>query len=148
MSLCYFSPPCCKCACMRLKHHTKYVLLCLQTFSITDPVVQRQEIDGVCLFFVMVGVVSFFTQMLQVQFALTRALASTLLTYTPCLCSRIRESHKRPTSFWQMNTFWGWKIFLQWSCSSNKPLVLNARVKIMNIFGIISINYHFIVTKL
>uniref|UniRef100_A0A674NB95 Bile salt export pump n=1 Tax=Takifugu rubripes TaxID=31033 RepID=A0A674NB95_TAKRU len=37
----------------------------LATFSITDPVVQRREIDGVCLFFVMVGVVSFFTQMLQ-----------------------------------------------------------------------------------
>lgn len=102
MSLCYFSPPCCKCACMRLKHRTKYVLhgsLCLQTFSITDPVVQRREIDDVCLFFVMVGVVSFFTQMLQVEFALTRAIASMLLTYTPCLCSRIRKSHKRPTSF-------------------------------------------------
>lgn len=38
----------------------------LQTFSITDPDVQRREIDSVCLFFVMVGVVSFFTQMLQV----------------------------------------------------------------------------------
>uniref|UniRef100_A0A8C4HED8 Bile salt export pump n=1 Tax=Dicentrarchus labrax TaxID=13489 RepID=A0A8C4HED8_DICLA len=30
-----------------------------------DPVAQRKEIDGICLFFVMVGVVSFFTQMLQ-----------------------------------------------------------------------------------
>lgn len=38
----------------------------LQTFSITDSDVQRREIDSVCLFFVMVGVVSFFTQMLQV----------------------------------------------------------------------------------
>ncbi|XP_075873682.1 bile salt export pump-like [Nelusetta ayraudi] len=37
----------------------------LATFSITDPDVQRREIDSVCLFFVMVGVVSFFTQMLQ-----------------------------------------------------------------------------------
>ncbi|KAI3365800.1 hypothetical protein L3Q82_000800 [Scortum barcoo] len=37
----------------------------LATFSITDPVVQRREIDSICLFFVMVGVVSFFTQMLQ-----------------------------------------------------------------------------------
>nr|XP_029135368.1 bile salt export pump-like [Labrus bergylta] len=37
----------------------------LATFSVTDPVVQRREIDGICLFFVMVGVVSFFTQMLQ-----------------------------------------------------------------------------------
>uniref|UniRef100_A0A3Q3VVZ1 Bile salt export pump n=1 Tax=Mola mola TaxID=94237 RepID=A0A3Q3VVZ1_MOLML len=37
----------------------------LATFSITDPVVQRREIDGVCMFFVLVGVVSFFTQMLQ-----------------------------------------------------------------------------------
>ncbi|XP_076580220.1 bile salt export pump isoform X1 [Chaetodon auriga] len=37
----------------------------LATFSITDPVVQRRQIDGVCLFFVIVGVVSFFTQMLQ-----------------------------------------------------------------------------------
>ncbi|KAK2856759.1 hypothetical protein Q5P01_005494 [Channa striata] len=37
----------------------------LATFSIADPVAQRNEIDSVCLFFVMVGVVSFFTQMLQ-----------------------------------------------------------------------------------
>ncbi|TNN61547.1 Bile salt export pump [Liparis tanakae] len=37
----------------------------LATFSIIDPVLQRKEIDGICLFFVMVGVVSFFTQMLQ-----------------------------------------------------------------------------------
>ncbi|XP_070813730.1 bile salt export pump [Chaetodon trifascialis] len=37
----------------------------LATFSITDPAVQRRQIDGICLFFVMVGVVSFFTQMLQ-----------------------------------------------------------------------------------
>ncbi|KAM6893167.1 bile salt export pump isoform 2-T3 [Lycodopsis pacificus] len=37
----------------------------LATFSITDPAVQRKEIDGICLFFVMIGVVSFFTQMLQ-----------------------------------------------------------------------------------
>ncbi|XP_060888922.1 bile salt export pump-like [Labrus mixtus] len=37
----------------------------LATFSVTDPAVQRREIDGICLFFVMVGVVSFFTQMLQ-----------------------------------------------------------------------------------
>ncbi|XP_074483183.1 bile salt export pump isoform X2 [Sebastes fasciatus] len=37
----------------------------LATFSVTDPVAQRKEIDGICVFFVMVGVVSFFTQMLQ-----------------------------------------------------------------------------------
>ncbi|XP_038572718.1 bile salt export pump isoform X2 [Micropterus salmoides] len=37
----------------------------LATFSITDPVAQRTEIDNICLFFVMVGVASFFTQMLQ-----------------------------------------------------------------------------------
>ncbi|XP_039997875.1 bile salt export pump-like isoform X2 [Xiphias gladius] len=37
----------------------------LATFSVTDPVAQREEIDSICLFFVMVGVVSFFTQMLQ-----------------------------------------------------------------------------------
>ncbi|XP_068165354.1 bile salt export pump-like [Antennarius striatus] len=37
----------------------------LATFSITDTAVQRKEIDSICLFFVMVGVVSFFTQMLQ-----------------------------------------------------------------------------------
>ncbi|KAK5847663.1 hypothetical protein PBY51_016773 [Eleginops maclovinus] len=37
----------------------------LATFSLTDPVAQRNEIDGICIFFVMVGVVSFFTQMLQ-----------------------------------------------------------------------------------
>ncbi|KAF3857357.1 hypothetical protein F7725_009216 [Dissostichus mawsoni] len=43
----------------------------LATFSLTDPVAQRKEIDGICVFFVMVGVVSFFTQMLQL---LTRRL--------------------------------------------------------------------------
>uniref|UniRef100_A0A672ZV25 Bile salt export pump n=1 Tax=Sphaeramia orbicularis TaxID=375764 RepID=A0A672ZV25_9TELE len=37
----------------------------LATFSLTDPVVQRRDIDSICLFFVVVGVVSFFTQMLQ-----------------------------------------------------------------------------------
>ncbi|AWO95573.1 putative bile salt export pump-like isoform 2 [Scophthalmus maximus] len=37
----------------------------LATFSLTDPEVQKKEINGICLFFVMVGVVSFFTQMLQ-----------------------------------------------------------------------------------
>ncbi|XP_047432399.1 bile salt export pump-like [Mugil cephalus] len=37
----------------------------LATFSITDPGVQRREIDSICVFFVMVGVISFFTQMLQ-----------------------------------------------------------------------------------
>lgn len=41
-----------------------------QTFSVTDPVTQRKEIDSICLFFVMVGVVSFFTQMLQVESSL------------------------------------------------------------------------------
>uniref|UniRef100_A0AAQ4QN81 Bile salt export pump n=1 Tax=Gasterosteus aculeatus aculeatus TaxID=481459 RepID=A0AAQ4QN81_GASAC len=35
------------------------------TFSITDSEAQRKEIDSICLFFVMIGVVSFFTQMLQ-----------------------------------------------------------------------------------
>ncbi|XP_039649298.1 bile salt export pump [Perca fluviatilis] len=37
----------------------------LATFSVTDPVAQRKEIDSICLFFVVIGVVSFFTQMLQ-----------------------------------------------------------------------------------
>ncbi|XP_042260897.1 bile salt export pump-like isoform X2 [Thunnus maccoyii] len=37
----------------------------LATFSVTDPVAQRKEIDSICLFFVMVGVVSFVTHMLQ-----------------------------------------------------------------------------------
>ncbi|XP_029941978.1 bile salt export pump-like isoform X2 [Salarias fasciatus] len=37
----------------------------LATFSITDPDVQTREINNICTFFVMVGVVSFFTQMLQ-----------------------------------------------------------------------------------
>ncbi|XP_061745307.1 bile salt export pump [Nerophis ophidion] len=37
----------------------------LATFSLTDEVAQRKEIDSICLFFVMVGVISFFTQMLQ-----------------------------------------------------------------------------------
>ncbi|XP_034072938.1 bile salt export pump [Gymnodraco acuticeps] len=37
----------------------------LATFSLTDTVAQRKEINGICVFFVMVGVVSFFTQILQ-----------------------------------------------------------------------------------
>ncbi|CAN9498350.1 unnamed protein product [Ophioblennius macclurei] len=37
----------------------------LATFSITDIDVQTREINNICTFFVMVGVVSFFTQMLQ-----------------------------------------------------------------------------------
>uniref|UniRef100_A0A6Q2XFI1 Bile salt export pump n=1 Tax=Esox lucius TaxID=8010 RepID=A0A6Q2XFI1_ESOLU len=37
----------------------------LATFSIPDPEVQRKEIDGICVFFVLVGVISFMTQMLQ-----------------------------------------------------------------------------------
>ncbi|XP_056156884.1 bile salt export pump-like [Lampris incognitus] len=37
----------------------------LATFTISDPVAQRKEIDGICLFFVIVGLTSFFTQMLQ-----------------------------------------------------------------------------------
>uniref|UniRef100_A0A3B3D028 Bile salt export pump n=1 Tax=Oryzias melastigma TaxID=30732 RepID=A0A3B3D028_ORYME len=37
----------------------------LATFSVPDPVAQRKEINGICIFFAMVGVVSFFTQMLQ-----------------------------------------------------------------------------------
>ncbi|KAI7795493.1 putative bile salt export pump, partial [Triplophysa rosa] len=37
----------------------------LATFSMPDPVEQKREINGICLFFVLVGVISFFTQMLQ-----------------------------------------------------------------------------------
>ncbi|KAM6945832.1 bile salt export pump [Aplochiton taeniatus] len=37
----------------------------LATFSVSDPEAQRKEIDGICLFFVVVGLVSFATQMLQ-----------------------------------------------------------------------------------
>ncbi|XP_026862717.2 bile salt export pump [Electrophorus electricus] len=37
----------------------------LATFSMPDPVAQRREINGICLFFVLVGGISFFTQMLQ-----------------------------------------------------------------------------------
>ncbi|KAM3857136.1 bile salt export pump [Diretmus argenteus] len=36
----------------------------LATFSISDPVAQRKEIDAICLLFVVVGVMTFFTQML------------------------------------------------------------------------------------
>uniref|UniRef100_A0A4W5MM91 Bile salt export pump n=1 Tax=Hucho hucho TaxID=62062 RepID=A0A4W5MM91_9TELE len=35
------------------------------TFSIPDPEAQRREINGICMFFVLVGVTSFITQMLQ-----------------------------------------------------------------------------------
>uniref|UniRef100_A0A8C5D596 Bile salt export pump n=1 Tax=Gouania willdenowi TaxID=441366 RepID=A0A8C5D596_GOUWI len=37
----------------------------LATFSVTEAAAQRREIDSICLFFVMIGVISFFTQMLQ-----------------------------------------------------------------------------------
>ncbi|XP_048842261.1 bile salt export pump-like isoform X2 [Brienomyrus brachyistius] len=37
----------------------------LSTFSMSDSVAQRKEIDGICLFFALVGLVSFFTQLLQ-----------------------------------------------------------------------------------
>ncbi|XP_072241207.1 bile salt export pump [Leuresthes tenuis] len=37
----------------------------LATFSIEDSATQRREIDAICVFFVFVGVISFFTQMLQ-----------------------------------------------------------------------------------
>ncbi|KAK0147330.1 Bile salt export pump [Merluccius polli] len=37
----------------------------LATFSIQDPVAQKREIDNICLFFVVVGLITFFTQMLQ-----------------------------------------------------------------------------------
>lgn len=60
-----------------------WLSLCVQTFSITDPDIQRREIDSICLFFVMIGVVSFVTQMLQVQSALTRLIASGLLPVPP-----------------------------------------------------------------
>uniref|UniRef100_A0A8K9VGW6 Bile salt export pump n=1 Tax=Oncorhynchus mykiss TaxID=8022 RepID=A0A8K9VGW6_ONCMY len=36
-----------------------------RTFSIPDPEAQRREINGICMFFVLVGVTSFITQMLQ-----------------------------------------------------------------------------------
>ncbi|KAL6469235.1 hypothetical protein MHYP_G00227590 [Metynnis hypsauchen] len=37
----------------------------LATFSMSDPVAQRREINGICMFFVIVGLITFFTQMLQ-----------------------------------------------------------------------------------
>ncbi|KAK1165701.1 bile salt export pump-like isoform X1 [Acipenser oxyrinchus oxyrinchus] len=37
----------------------------LGTFSIPDKEEQRREIDGICLFFVLIGIISFFTQLLQ-----------------------------------------------------------------------------------
>uniref|UniRef100_A0A8C9SG41 Bile salt export pump n=1 Tax=Scleropages formosus TaxID=113540 RepID=A0A8C9SG41_SCLFO len=37
----------------------------LATFSMPDPETQRQEIDGICLLFVIIGVVSLFMQILQ-----------------------------------------------------------------------------------
>ncbi|XP_041116243.1 bile salt export pump-like [Polyodon spathula] len=37
----------------------------LGTFSIPDKEEQRREIDGICLLFVLVGIISFFTQLLQ-----------------------------------------------------------------------------------
>ncbi|KAJ8405347.1 hypothetical protein AAFF_G00318200 [Aldrovandia affinis] len=37
----------------------------LGTFSMMDPVAQRQEINGICVVFIIIGVISFFTQILQ-----------------------------------------------------------------------------------
>ncbi|KAJ8255334.1 hypothetical protein GJAV_G00203690 [Gymnothorax javanicus] len=37
----------------------------LGTFSMTDPEAQRAEINGICVLFVLIGVMSFFTQILQ-----------------------------------------------------------------------------------
>ena len=37
-----------------------------QTFSIPEPEAQKREINSICLFFVVVGLITFFTQMLQV----------------------------------------------------------------------------------
>ncbi|XP_062384435.1 bile salt export pump isoform X2 [Sardina pilchardus] len=37
----------------------------LATFTMPDPIEQRNAINGICLFFVLVGLTSFFTQMLQ-----------------------------------------------------------------------------------
>nr|XP_015214468.1 PREDICTED: bile salt export pump-like [Lepisosteus oculatus] len=37
----------------------------LGTFSMPDTEQQKREIDGICLFFVFIGLISFFTQMLQ-----------------------------------------------------------------------------------
>ncbi|XP_035263466.1 bile salt export pump-like [Anguilla anguilla] len=37
----------------------------LGTFSMTDTVAQRDEINGICVLFVLIGVISFFTQILQ-----------------------------------------------------------------------------------
>lgn len=73
-------------------------LLCvLQTFAVTDPEAQRKEIDGICVFFVIVGVVSFFTQMLQVaqQLALTWLIAVTLSTaFILSFHQSSKESHR------------------------------------------------------
>ncbi|XP_031414406.2 bile salt export pump-like, partial [Clupea harengus] len=37
----------------------------LATFTMPDPIEQRNAINGICMFFVLVGLTSFFTQMLQ-----------------------------------------------------------------------------------
>ena len=40
--------------------------LCLQTFAIRDVNEQREQIDGICVLFCIVAVISFFSQFLQV----------------------------------------------------------------------------------
>lgn len=82
-----------------------WLSLCVQTFSITDPDIQRREIDGICVFFVLIGVVSFVTQMLQVQSAFTRLIASGILPVPPICVQGGGESHKRQPLFCQRNTF-------------------------------------------
>ncbi|KAI1898296.1 hypothetical protein AGOR_G00070860 [Albula goreensis] len=37
----------------------------LGTFSLLDPVIQRKEINSICVLFIIIGMVSFFTQILQ-----------------------------------------------------------------------------------
>lgn len=40
--------------------------LCLQTFAIRDVTEQRRQINGTCVLFCIVAVISFFSQFLQV----------------------------------------------------------------------------------
>lgn len=42
------------------------IMVAFQTFSIQDLVEQRRQINGICVLFVSIGVVSFFSQFLQV----------------------------------------------------------------------------------
>lgn len=57
-------------------------LIFVQTFAIRDLDEQRKQINGVCVLFVSVGIMSFFSQFLQVWFFWLYYLCINIITIT------------------------------------------------------------------